>query len=129
MASGKRTDRLNSLLKEVISEVIRQDVRNPHIHQLFTVTKVDISRDLHSAKVYISVIAPLEEKDKTIKALQSAAGYVAVTAAKKVTLRYFPQLTFKLDDSVDKHMHIDKILEKINLDKQAPTVDSDDPIE
>lgn len=52
----KRTDRLNSLLKEVISEVIRKDVRNPHVNELVTVTRVNISRDLRHAKVFISVI-------------------------------------------------------------------------
>ncbi len=52
----KRTDRLNSLLKEVISEVIRREVRNPHVNELVTVTRVQISKDLHYAKVYISVI-------------------------------------------------------------------------
>ncbi|MCH9632139.1 MAG: Ribosome-binding factor A [Chlamydiae bacterium] len=117
MSINKRTFRLNSLLREVISEVIRSDVKNPNIHELLTVTEVDISRDLHSAKVYISVIGPQSEKDKTLKALQSASGYVGVTAAKKVTLRYFPQLTFKLDESVEKHMQIDELLNKINIDK------------
>ncbi len=119
MSINKRTFRLNSLLKEVISEVIRSDVKNPNIHELITVTEVDISRDLHSAKVYISVIGPQAEKDKTLKALQSASGYIGVTAAKKVTLRYFPQLTFKLDQAVEKHMLIDEALNKINLDKNS----------
>lgn len=119
MSINKRTFRLNSLLKEVISEVIRTDVKNPNIHELITVTEVDISRDLHSAKVYISVIGPQIEKDKTLKALQSASGYVGVTAAKKVTLRYFPQLTFKLDQTVEKHMKIDEALNKINLDNNS----------
>lgn len=117
MSEYKRTDRLNSLLKEVLSEVIRMDVKNPHIHELSTITKVDVSRDLHSAKVYVSVIASPSEKSKTIKALQSAAGYVGVTASKKVSLRYFPQLTFKLDDSVERYMQIDQLLDKINTDK------------
>ncbi|MES2345660.1 MAG: 30S ribosome-binding factor RbfA [Chlamydiota bacterium] len=74
----RRTDRLNSLLKEVISEVIMRDVRNPHVTTLITVTRVDISSDLHYAKVYISVIGSQVEKDETLKALQSAAGFIAV---------------------------------------------------
>ncbi len=127
MSTYKRTFRLNSLLKEVISEVIRQDVKNPHIHELLTVTEVDVSRDLHSAKVYISVIGPQSEKDKTLEALQSASGYVAVAAAKKVTLRYFPQLTFKLDESIEKHMQIDQLLSEINLKKNSNTNSNDTP--
>ena len=58
----QRTDRLNSLLKEVISEVIKRDVRNPHVGELLTVTRVDITKDLHYAKVYISVLAMQNRK-------------------------------------------------------------------
>ena len=79
----QRTDRLNSLLKEVISEVIRKDVRNPHVNELITVTRVEITKDLHHAKVYISVIGNETEKAETIKALQTAAGFIAVTLLKK----------------------------------------------
>jgi len=109
-----RTDRLNSLLKEVISEVIRNDVRHPDVHQLITVTRVDITKDLHYAKVYISVIGSKEEKEKTLAALQSAAGFIAVNSSQKVVMRYFPTLTFKLDDGVDKQMRIEEILSEIH---------------
>lgn len=120
MAAKQRTDRLNSLLKEVISEVIRRDVRNPHVNSLITVTRVDIAKDLHYAKVYISVIGTPEERTKTIDALQSAAGFIAVNASKKVVMRYFPALTFKLDDSVDKHMRIEELLNEIHDKEQHP---------
>lgn len=111
----KRTDRLNSLLKEVISEVIHRQVRNPHVNELVTVTRVDITKDLHYAKVYISVIGSKEAKQDTLQALQSAAGFIAVNASKKVVMRYFPTLTFKLDDGVDKHMRIEELLQEIKM--------------
>lgn len=121
----QRTDRLNSLLKEVISEVIRDDVRNPHVAELFTVTRVDITKDLHYAKVYISVIGDEQKRKETIEALNSAAGFIAVNASKKVTMRYFPELTFKLDDSVDKHMRIQELLGEISEERNSrePTQD------
>ncbi len=115
----QRTDRLNSLLKEVISEVIRKDVRNPHVNQLVTVTRVDITKDLHHAKVYISVIGTDEDKQETIAALQTAAGFIAIHSSKKVVLRYFPELTFKLDDSVEKHMRIQKLLGDISAERNS----------
>lgn len=115
----KRTDRLNSLLKEVISEVITRDVRNPHVNELLTVTRVEISKDLHYAKVYVSVIGTDQAKAETISALQSAAGFIAVNASKKVVMRYFPSLTFKLDDSVDKHMRIEAILAEIKQKEES----------
>jgi ribosome-binding factor A len=115
----ERVDRLNSLLKEVISEVIMRDVRNPHVSPLVTVTKVDISKDLHHAKVYISVIGTQQEKDQTLEALQSGAGFIAVHASKKVVMRHFPVLTFKLDTSVDQHLRIDTLLGQIHNEQKS----------
>lgn len=115
----QRTDRLNSLLKEVISEVVRRDVRNPHVHELVTITRVDITKDLHHAKVYVSVIGDSAAKEETLAALQSAAGFIAVNASKKVVMRYFPALTFKLDDAVDKHMRMEELLKKIQDEREA----------
>lgn len=116
---GNRTDKLNSLLKQVIDEVIRRDVRNPHINELMSVTNVDITKDLHHAKVFISVIGTSEVKEQTLQALQSAAGFIAVQASKKVVMRYFPSLTFKIDDSVDKQMRIDALLSEIQKERDT----------
>lgn len=120
----QRTDRLNSLLKEVISDVIRKDVRNPHVKELLTVTRVEITKDLHYAKVFISVIGNEAEKEETLQALQTAAGFIAVNASKKVVMRYFPELTFKLDDSVDKHMRIEKLLGEITNERESRSNDT-----
>lgn len=112
-----RLARVNSLLKEVIFEVIQKEVRNPHVTTFVAVTNVDTSADLHHAKVSISLIASEEEKAKVLAALNSAAGFIAVHAAKKVQLRYFPTLTFKLDTSLDEHMRIQKILGDIEKER------------
>jgi len=115
---NKRINRLNSLLREVISEVISKDIRNPNISQFTSVTSVDITSDLKHAKVFISIIGKDEEKTKTIKALNQAAGFISVQASKKIVIRYFPNLTFELDTSVDKHMKIEKILMDIKKEKE-----------
>ena len=115
----KRTERLNSLLKEVISEVIRKQVRNPNVAQFTTVTEVDISKDLHHAKVYVSVIGTDQERSATIEALETAAGFIGVHASKNVVMRHFPSLTFRLDTSVDKQLKIDSLLKKIRSEEES----------
>jgi ribosome-binding factor A len=114
-----RVARLNSLLKEVISEVIHREVRNPHVNRFVSVTSVEITSDLQHAKVYISVIGTAKEKEETILALQSAAGFIAIQSSKKVTMRYFPALTFKLDNSVEKQMRIDSLLGQIKEEQST----------
>ena len=115
----QRLDRVNSLLKEVIVEAIQKDVRNPNITTFISVTKVDTSADLHHAKVYISMIASDDQKEKILEALQSAAGFIAVHSSKKIRLRYFPELTFILDKGLDEHMKIEKILGKIEEERRS----------
>lgn len=112
-----RLERINSLLKEVIFEVIHKEVRNPHVTTFVTVTRVDTSADLHYAKVYISLIASDADKEKILAALQTAAGFIAVNAAKKVELRYFPALTFKLDTALEEHLRIQELLSKIEEER------------
>lgn len=121
----QRTDRLNSLLKEVISDVIKKHVRNPHVTELVTVTRVQITKDLHYAKVFVSVIGSEQQKIETLNALQSAAGFIAVNASKEVVMRYFPELTFKLDDSVEKHMRIEELLGEISRERQSRQEDGE----
>jgi len=117
--STRRQEKLNSLLKEVIAEVILREVKYPHVSTLITVTKVDIAADLRHAKVYVSVIGSPETKQETFHAIQSAAGFIGVHAAKKVVMRYFPELHFKLDESIDHHMKIDSILHEIKSERES----------
>lgn len=112
-----RIAKVNSLLKEVIFEVIQKEVSNPHVTTFVVVTQVDTSADLHHAKVYISLLCAEEEKQKVIAALNSAAGFIAVHAAKKAQLRYFPELIFKLDTSLDEQLKIQKILQEIEEER------------
>ena len=115
----KRTDKLNSLLQEVIAEVITREVKNPLVHPLSSVTAVAISPDLSEAKVSISVLGTPEERTSTVKALNKAAGFIAVAASKKIIIRHFPSLTFIEDSSVEKQMHIDALIKQIEQERSS----------
>ena len=123
----RRIEKINSLLKEVLSEVILQDLKHRNIPELITVTAVDTSNDLTSAKVFVSLIENNpEKKEKTIAMLQKMASYIALLASKKITIRYFPALTFKIDDSIEKYMKIDSILKKINAETPPEEITSEE---
>lgn len=122
----QRIDRLNSLLKEVISEVIQKDVDNPEVAEFVSVTRVDISKDLRHAKVYISVIGDDDTKQKTLKALTTASGFIGINASKKVVMRFFPSLRFIIDDTVDKVMRIDELLKEIHEEQDSRPPHSQD---
>ena len=118
MTEGKRVKRLNSLLKEVLAEVVTQEVKDPRMAPLVTVTRVEISKDLHHAKVFVSIIGDDKQRRDTLEALESAAGFIGVNASKKVVMRYFPSLTFKLDTTVDEQMKIDSLIDKIHREEE-----------
>jgi ribosome-binding factor A len=115
----RRIERVNSLLVEVIAEVVMREIKDPRIPGLITITKVETSPDLRSAKVYFSVLGTEKEKHTALHILQDAAGFISLTASKKVVLRFFPQLTFKIDDSIEKHQRIDDLLKKIDDEKNS----------
>jgi ribosome-binding factor A len=120
-----RLERVNSLLKEVISEVIQKEVKNPHVNTFISVTRVDTSADLHHAKVSISLIGSETEKEKILLALQSAAGFIAVHASKRARLRYFPELLFKLDKAAEEYIRIEEILGQIAQERSSRPPSSD----
>jgi ribosome-binding factor A len=110
---SKRIKRVNSLIKRVVSEIICEKVRNPNISKFTTITRVDTSKDLYKAKVYVSVMGTKNERESTLFALKSASGFISINASKKVIMRIFPSLVFYLDTSVDDQMKIDSLLKKI----------------
>lgn len=116
-----RIDRINSLLREVISDVIQKQVKNPHVNLFVSVTRVDTSADLYHAKVYISLIGTDAEKQNVLHALESAAGFIAVQASHQVEMRHFPSLSFKLDKGADEHFKIEKLLSDIEKERKLRT--------
>lgn len=117
-----RIPRINSLLKQVLSEVIRTEVKNPHLPALVTITKVVVTKDLRHAKVYVNMLG--EQREEGLAALQSAAGFIGYSASRQVTLRYFPALTFILDDTVDHQLHIDQLLAKLHPQQEKEEDDT-----
>ncbi|MCX6994285.1 MAG: 30S ribosome-binding factor RbfA [Chlamydiae bacterium] len=122
----KRTDKLNSLLQEVISDVIKREVKNPHVHPLFSVTSVNITPDLSEATVSISIVGSDDEREKTVRALNTAAGFIAVNSSKKIVLRHFPTLLFIEDSSVEKQMHIDNLIRQIAQERSTRKLTEED---
>jgi ribosome-binding factor A len=115
----RRIERVNSLLQEVIAEVVMREIKDPRIPGLITITRVETTPDLRQAKVFFSVLGPDKEKKIALDILNDAAGFISVTASKKVVLRFFPQLSFKLDDTLEKHQRIDDLLKKIDDEKNT----------
>lgn len=117
----RRIERVNSLLRKVISEVVMGEMKNPHLPSFISITRVDVTRDLQHAKVYISVIGEPAVKTKALQIMKDSSGFIASMASKKVSLRFFPELIFILDDSVDKQMKIIEMISHIEEERNRRT--------
>ena len=117
---SRRLERVNGLLRQEISAIVSSDLSDPRLGSLVSVTEVDCSPDLGSAKVYVSVLGGQEEKSASLEALNSAAGFVHRNLRDRVRLRTVPSLEFRLDESIEAGF---AILEKIRQTVTHPSPD------
>ena len=115
--NSNRMDRVNEELKREISYVIDETLKNPNITGIISVTKVKTSPDLKSARVYISLLNSKSKKN-TMLGLKNASGYIRTELAKRVNLRYTPELTFEIDESMEYGAKIENILKEIMPKKE-----------
>ncbi len=113
--SATRMDRINEEIQRALSELIRT-VKDPRVHGLISITRVDTTADLKYAKVYVSVLDK-QDADQVLKGLKSASGYLRRELGHALSLRSTPELTFVRDDSIDRGAHILDILRDPNAVK------------
>ena len=119
----ERTDRIASEMMREIERIVREDVSDPRTDCMFSITHVDVTRDLRYAKVYVSIYEE-EKREPMMKALKSAAGFIRHNLGRTVQLRYTPELLFELDTTIEYGVHIASLINQIN--KKTEESRSDD---
>lgn len=110
MASN-RIGRINEEIQRELASLLRT-VKDPRVHGLVTITRVDTTPDLRYSKIYVSVLDKSDVKE-VVKGLKSAGGYLRRELGRTLSLRYTPELVFQADDSIDRGTHILKLLNDI----------------
>lgn len=113
MAKNNRLDRVNEELKKNISHIITFELQNSKVTGMVSITKVKITPDFRYAKVYVSILNS-KSNTKTIEGLKESASFIRGQIAKSMNLRYTPELSFEIDDSMEYGEKIDRILKEIN---------------
>jgi ribosome-binding factor A len=117
-----RTERVSSLVKELISEIILQTFPMEEFG-LMTVTDVRMSPDLKTARVYVSVFGDAEKKKKSLALLEVEKKAIRAELGHNIRLKFTPTISFYLDDSLDHAMRIQDLLNKIH--KESPKSDEE----
>lgn len=109
---SRRTLKVASAIREVVSMAILTEVRDPRVRDV-TVTQVEVTPDLREAKVHVSIMGDEKKQNRGLIGLQAAAGFLQAKLADRIDMRYTPKLQFKLDQGVKQSIAISEILSRV----------------
>jgi len=95
-----RMERVNSTLRQEISSIILTVLKDPKLASIVSVIDVDTTKDLRSAKVYVSIYGDTDTKRSTVKALNNASGFISKNISQKLKIKITPALKFRVDNSI-----------------------------
>ena len=103
-------------MREEIATFLANDVKDPRILGLVTVTAVEVSRDLRHAKVFVSVLGSDSQRSATFEGLDAVAGHLRGRVGRALRLRVAPEFEFKNDESIAHAAHIEQLLAQVRKD-------------
>jgi ribosome-binding factor A len=121
--SSRRTLKAASAIREVVSMAILTELRDPRVQNV-TVTGVELSGDMRSAKVYVSVMGSAKEQELCMHGLRCSAGFLQKRINDRIDTRYTPRIQFELDQGIKKSFEVAGILREV-LPK-SPEADADE---
>lgn len=108
-----RLEKVNSLLRQELSELLRLEIKDPRLSGLISITYVEIAPDLKTARVFVSSLGGAVERDAILQTLASASRFLRGELGRRVNMRYTPELEFRWDDSIERGAHILELLDQV----------------
>lgn len=112
-SDSRRSDRVAEAIREEVATFLNESAKDPRIQGLVTVTGVDVTRDLRSAKVYVSVLGNDAERAATFEGLASVASHLRSRIGRALRLRLAPEIRFVGDESIQRAARIESLLEQL----------------
>lgn len=114
MALHSRIKRISEELRTIIADIVQNDIKDPRLTEVMvTITQVFTAKDLHQAQVLVSVLGNDQQTRAAMAALEHSNGFIRKELASRITMRFTPNLIFKLDETERKAAHINSLLRKI----------------
>ena len=110
----RRTERLNHLLRQEITELLQREAKDPRLSAMVSVTRVSVSSDLRYAKVFISVLGTEEEKKGVLAGLHAASGFLRRGLSSRLSMRYTPELSFSYDDTMEQAGKVLQLIQQVS---------------
>lgn len=118
--------RINAEVQRTLGELIRNEIKDPRVSPLTSVTDVEVAPDLKTAKVYISVLGGEEKQKDTLLGLKNAMPFLRSKLAKEINLRNTPELRFFLDTSIEYGMKMSELIDQIMPKKEENEESNED---
>jgi ribosome-binding factor A len=118
----RRIDRVAALILREVTRIVREEVHDPRIG-FVTFTGAQVTPDLASGRLFVSVMGSEAEKAESLSGLRSAAPFIRNQLWELLDLKTVPQLAFELDRTLEQVARIDAILERIQ--EQGPGSEPD----
>ncbi len=96
----RRSDRINHTIRRELGALITEEMSDPRLPQITSITKVVCSSDMQEARISVSVLGSPEDQKKALIALQSAAGFLRRELGDKIRMKQVPRLTFQIDTAI-----------------------------
>jgi ribosome-binding factor A len=125
MGNPHRQEKLGELIAAELSDLLRTRVKDPRVG-FASITRVEVSNDLRHAKIHVSVMGSEEERAGTMRGLHNATGFLRHELASRLTLRYMPELVFKLDTSIEEGARILALINQIEQEELVNTKHSEE---
>jgi ribosome-binding factor A len=109
--TGGRMRRVDEAVREVLSGAITQELKDPRVG-FVTVTAVETSPDLRHARVFVSVLGDEAQRERSMDGLRAAHGYLQRRLNEELRIKHTPSLDFIYDDSVDRSLRIQTLLDR-----------------
>ena len=120
----ERTDRIEEEVKKVASHVIDQELSDPRLTGLISITKVSVTKDLKYCKIFVSILGA-QDINETMTALKSGAGIVRKAIGDNIRMHSVPEVKFVADDSLEYGEKIQKMIKDLNITPDEPEEDSE----
>lgn len=114
-----RTDRMSDLIKDEISRLLLREVRDPRIG-FVTITGAEVSADLKNVRVFVSVLGDDKAREASLRALNSASGFIRRSLFRNLRLRHAPAIAFRFDESLEQGDRIERALRQIHAAEGPP---------
>ncbi|MFC4387443.1 30S ribosome-binding factor RbfA [Gracilibacillus marinus] len=108
-----RANRVAEQMKKELGDIISRRIKDPRVG-FVTITDVEVTGDLQQAKIYISVLGDDKKRQDTLIGLAKAKGFIRSEIGKRIRLRKTPELSFDLDDAIERGNRIEDLLRQIN---------------